>query len=72
MRIESAMPDVRVGEYESHRALYEAILSGDPERARATMREHLEVAHGLEQQVSRLRREADEKQTSLTIDMPTL
>ena len=71
MRVEAEIPDVRAGEYESHRALYEAILSGDPERARATMREHLEVAHGLEQQVSRLRREAGEKQISLTIDRPT-
>jgi GntR family transcriptional repressor for pyruvate dehydrogenase complex len=32
-RIEAAMPDVRAGEYESHRGLYDAVLSGDPARA---------------------------------------
>lgn len=67
-RIEAAMPDVRAGEYESHRALYEAILSGDPARAREAMREHLEVAHGLEERVSWLKRQSDEKQPPPPID----
>lgn len=55
-RIEAALPDVTVGEVESHRALYEAIRSGNPERARAAMRDHLQVAHGLEERVSWLKR----------------
>ena len=71
MRIEAAMPDVRAGEYDSHRMLYEAILSGDPTRARAAMREHLEVAHGLEERVSRLKREADETSPVPGIDTQT-
>jgi GntR family transcriptional regulator, transcriptional repressor for pyruvate dehydrogenase complex len=29
MRVEAAMPNVRAGEYESHRALYDAVLSGN-------------------------------------------
>jgi DNA-binding FadR family transcriptional regulator len=68
MRIEAAAPDVRVGEYESHRALYDAVLSGDPARARAAMRKHLEVVHGLEERVSLLERKADEKQLTPAID----
>ena len=63
-RIEAAMPDVRAGEYESHRTLLEAVLSGDPARARAAMKEHLEVAHGLEERVSWLKREAKERSSS--------
>jgi DNA-binding FadR family transcriptional regulator len=51
-RIEAALPDVKAGELESHRTLFEAIRSGDVERARAAMREHLEEAHGLEDRVS--------------------
>jgi DNA-binding FadR family transcriptional regulator len=58
-RIEAALPDVKAGEYESHLALYEAIRSGDPERARAAMREHLEVAHGHEERVSLHKRQLD-------------
>ena len=37
-------------------------------RARAAMREHLEVAHGLEERVSRLKRQADEKQVTPAVD----
>lgn len=54
-RIEAALPDVKAGELESHRVLYEAIRSGDVEQARAAMREHLEEAHGLEDRVSWLK-----------------
>jgi DNA-binding FadR family transcriptional regulator len=46
------LPDIRAGELESHLALLEAMRSGDPDRARAAMREHLEVAHGFEERVS--------------------
>jgi GntR family transcriptional repressor for pyruvate dehydrogenase complex len=71
MRVEAAIPDVRAGEYESHRVLYEAIRSGDPDRARAAMREHLEVAHGLEERVSRVRRLDAETHIFATIDTTT-
>jgi len=59
-RIEAALPDVTVGEVESHRALYEAIRSGNPERARSAMRDHLQVAHGLEARVSWLQRQTSQ------------
>jgi DNA-binding FadR family transcriptional regulator len=52
MRIEATMTDVRVGVDESHRALYDAVLSGDPARAWVAMRKHLEVAQDLEERVS--------------------
>jgi GntR family transcriptional repressor for pyruvate dehydrogenase complex len=57
-RIEAALPDIKADEFENHRVLYEAICSGDPERARSAMREHLETAHGLEERVSWLKRQA--------------
>jgi GntR family transcriptional repressor for pyruvate dehydrogenase complex len=57
-RIEAALPDIKADEFENHRILYEAIRSGDPDRARAAMREHLESAHGLEERVSWLKRQA--------------
>lgn len=71
MRVEAEIPDVRAGEYESHRGLYEAIRSGDPERARSAMREHLEVAHGFEERVSRLRRLHAEGSLRTAIDTQT-
>jgi DNA-binding FadR family transcriptional regulator len=55
LRIEHALPDVRAGELESHRRLFEAVRVGGPEAARAAMREHLELAHGWEEQVAALR-----------------
>lgn len=58
-RVATALPDVKAGEYESHLALYEAIRSGDPDRARAAMREHLQVAHGLEERISGNKRQLD-------------
>lgn len=54
-RVEDALPDIAAGEYDSHRGLYEEVVSGDPDRARAAMRRHLELAHGWEQQVAALR-----------------
>ena len=56
-RIEHALPDMRSGELASHRRLYDAVRFGGPATARAEMRHHLEIAHGWEQQVARLRRE---------------
>ncbi|MBL8129841.1 MAG: FadR family transcriptional regulator, partial [Chloroflexia bacterium] len=55
LRIEHALPDVRAGELESHRKLFQAVRGGRPEIARAAMREHLERAHGWEEQVAALR-----------------
>ncbi|MCC6675217.1 MAG: FadR family transcriptional regulator [Thermomicrobiales bacterium] len=54
IRVEQALPDVLAGEYENHLRLREAIASRDPNRARAEMRLHLELAHGWEEQVNRL------------------
>jgi GntR family transcriptional repressor for pyruvate dehydrogenase complex len=48
IRVEAAFPDVTSNEYESHRVLFEAISSGNPDTARKAMREHLELAHGWE------------------------
>lgn len=59
MRVESSLPDVKAGEFESHHVLLEAILSRDPEIAREAMREHLRVAHGHEERVSSLRRQRE-------------
>ncbi|MGH2534814.1 MAG: FadR/GntR family transcriptional regulator [Thermomicrobiales bacterium] len=55
LRVEHALPDIAAGEYESHRRLYEAVRSGDPVRARAELRQHLEIAHGWEDQIASLR-----------------
>lgn len=54
-RVEDALPDAGSGEYESHLALYRALDSGDPERARTSMREHLEVAHRWEERIASAR-----------------
>lgn len=59
IRVEDALPDVRPREYESHLRLYEAVRSRDPELARSAMREHLEIAHGWEDQIASLRRAMD-------------
>ncbi|MGH2559812.1 MAG: FadR/GntR family transcriptional regulator [Thermomicrobiales bacterium] len=56
-RIEHALPDVTYGEFENHRELYEALVTGDAEVARLTMREHLRQAHHWEDHVARLRGE---------------
>ena len=55
LRIEHALPDVKAGEYDSHRRLYEAVRYGSVADARAAMRDHLEIAHGWEQRVATLR-----------------
>ncbi|MCC6945022.1 MAG: FadR family transcriptional regulator [Thermomicrobiales bacterium] len=54
-RVEQGLPDVSAGEYESHLRLRDAVASGDPDRARAETRRHLELAHGWEDQLVRLR-----------------
>lgn len=64
LRIEHALPDVRAGELESHRKLFDAVHLGGPEVARAAMRKHLELAHGWEEQVAALR-EAAQHEVSL-------
>ncbi len=60
IRVEHALPDIMAGEYDSHRLLYDAVRSRDPERARAAMKEHLEIAHGWEDRIAALRREIAE------------
>jgi GntR family transcriptional regulator, transcriptional repressor for pyruvate dehydrogenase complex len=57
VRIEAALPDVTAGEYDSHLVLYEAVRGGDPEIAKRALRHHLEIAHGMEEQVASLKRE---------------
>ncbi len=54
-RVEQALPDIAAGEYESHVRLREAVTSGDPAVARDAMRQHLEIAHGWENQIATLR-----------------
>jgi GntR family transcriptional repressor for pyruvate dehydrogenase complex len=56
IRIEQALPDVKAGEYDSHLTLYQAVRSGNPDKARNEMRHHLEIAHGWEEQASVLLR----------------
>lgn len=55
LRVEHALPAIAAGEYDSHRLLYEEVVAGDPDRARIAMRQHLELAHGWEDQVAALR-----------------
>jgi GntR family transcriptional repressor for pyruvate dehydrogenase complex len=59
VRVEHALPDIAAGEYDSHRKLYEEIGVADPDRARAAMRRHLEIAHGWEDEINALRRRID-------------
>ena len=68
MRVESSLPDVKSGEFESHQDLLEAIRSRDPETARAAMREHLKVAHGHEERVSSVRLRQRHSLSKLPID----
>ncbi len=51
IRVEQTLPDILAGEYENHLRLRDAVASRDPNRARAEMRLHLDVAHGWEDQV---------------------
>lgn len=60
VRVESTLPDIAAGEYQSHRVLFDEIFSGNAERARAAMRHHLEIAHGWEVQIAALRSELRE------------
>jgi GntR family transcriptional repressor for pyruvate dehydrogenase complex len=69
-RVAAALPDVTAGEYESHSALYEAIRSGDPDRARSAMREHLHVAHGMEERISWNKRHGGIETKTCPIDNP--
>jgi DNA-binding FadR family transcriptional regulator len=57
IRVEDALPDVRPHAFDSHLRLYDAVCSRDPQRARHAMREHLEIAHGWESQITTLKRE---------------
>jgi GntR family transcriptional repressor for pyruvate dehydrogenase complex len=56
IRVQLALPDVVTDDYDNHRLLYEAVRSGDPERARETARVHLGRAHGWAHQIDTLRR----------------
>lgn len=55
VRVERELPDVTVHEYETHLRLFEAVQRGDEQEARQLMREHLEIAHGWEQEIANLR-----------------
>jgi GntR family transcriptional regulator, transcriptional repressor for pyruvate dehydrogenase complex len=57
IRVEHALPDIMAREYDSHLLLYEAVRTRDPAVARRAMREHLEIAHGWEDQIAALQRE---------------
>jgi DNA-binding FadR family transcriptional regulator len=55
VRVEQELPDVARHEYETHYRLYVAIRDHDEQRAQALMREHLEIAHGWEDEIASLR-----------------
>ena len=57
LRVEHAFPDIAQSEYENHRSLVDIVRQGDPEKARAAMRQHLEVAHRWEETIDGLRRQ---------------
>jgi GntR family transcriptional repressor for pyruvate dehydrogenase complex len=57
IRVEHALPDIMAREYDSHLLLYESVRTRDPAVARRAMREHLEIAHGWEDQIAALQRE---------------
>ena len=54
-RVELLLPDIAAGEYMSHLRLREAVASRHPEIARSEMRQHLEIAHGWEEEIARLK-----------------
>jgi GntR family transcriptional repressor for pyruvate dehydrogenase complex len=58
LRVEHSLPDISAQEYESHKILFDAVASRDPDLARRLMREHLEVAHGWEERINALRSHA--------------
>jgi GntR family transcriptional repressor for pyruvate dehydrogenase complex len=60
LRVEQALPDIMAGEYDSHLVLYRAVRTRDPAVARRAMREHLEIAHGWEDQIAALQRQIAE------------
>jgi GntR family transcriptional repressor for pyruvate dehydrogenase complex len=60
IRVEHALPDITAGEYDSHLLLYDAVCTRDPEIARKALREHLEIAHGWEEQIAALQRQIAE------------
>ena len=53
-RVELLLPDIAAGEYLSHLRLRDAVATGQPEIARSEMRQHLELAHGWEEEIARL------------------
>jgi GntR family transcriptional repressor for pyruvate dehydrogenase complex len=55
VRVERELPDVAAHEHETHVRLYLAIRDRDEAAARRLMREHLETAHGWEQEIASLR-----------------
>jgi GntR family transcriptional repressor for pyruvate dehydrogenase complex len=67
IRVEQALPDIAAGEFESHLRLREAVASRDPEIARQEMRRHLEIAHGWEDQIQRLRRSASADSQTVSV-----
>jgi GntR family transcriptional repressor for pyruvate dehydrogenase complex len=54
IRVERSLPDIAAHEYDTHRLLYDAVRRRDPAAARQLMREHLEVAHGWEEELAAL------------------
>jgi GntR family transcriptional regulator, transcriptional repressor for pyruvate dehydrogenase complex len=61
VRVEQELPDVPTHEYESHLRLLEAVRDRDEGLARELMRQHLQVAHAWEQEITALRAGADEE-----------
>jgi GntR family transcriptional repressor for pyruvate dehydrogenase complex len=55
VRVERELPDVAAREHETHVRLYLAVRDRDEAAARRLMREHLETAHGWEQEIASLR-----------------
>lgn len=55
VRVERELPDVPIHEHANHQKLYAALRSGDEQAARAAMKEHLETAHGWEDEIVSLR-----------------
>ena len=66
VRVERELPDVAAQEHETHLRLYMAIRDRDEAAARALMREHLEIAHGWEDEIAALKASPASSMTAVT------
>lgn len=64
LRVERALPEIAAREFESHLRLREAVASRDPGVAKSALREHLDLAHGWEEEVNSLRKQISSGQGS--------